>query len=89
MTEPTRSLRAVLDELHAVLEASPDLGSEGRDALRQAVADIQAALDAPGAERSSLLSDQLSQALERFEGAHPKLTQIVGRVADALADLGI
>ena len=89
MTESTRSLRDVLDELRELLEASPELGSEGRDALRQAAEDIRAALDSPGSERSSLLSDQLSQALERFEGSHPKLTQLVGRVADALADLGI
>ncbi|MBW2383712.1 MAG: DUF4404 family protein, partial [Deltaproteobacteria bacterium] len=51
--------------------------------------DIRAALDEPDAERSGSLSDQLSQALERFEESHPQLTAIVGRVADALADIGI
>ena len=26
---------------------------------------------------------------QRFEGSHPRLTSIVGRVADSLSDLGI
>ncbi len=89
MTHTTRSLREILQELHRALEASPEVGQKGRDALRQAAEDIQAALDSPTTERSSGLSDQLSQALERFEGSHPRLTQLVGRLADALSDLGI
>jgi len=60
-----------------------------RSERRAAADDIRAALDEPDAERSGSLSDQLSQALERFEESHPQLTSIVGRVADALADIGI
>jgi uncharacterized membrane protein len=89
MSESVRSLHQILDELRAALEAAPEIGDEGRNALRDAADDIRAALDEPDAERSGSLSDQLSQALERFEESHPQLTSIVGRVADALADIGI
>jgi len=89
MSERVRSLRDILDELHTALESAPEIGEEGRNALHKAVADIRTALDEPDSERVESLGDQLSQALERFEESHPQLTSIVGRVADALSDIGI
>jgi F0F1-type ATP synthase membrane subunit b/b' len=89
MSEQSRSVQEILDELHAALESAPEIGDVARDALRQAVDDIRAALDEPGREREESLADQLSQAVDRFEQAHPQLTSIVGRVADALSDIGI
>jgi hypothetical protein len=85
----TRSLREVLNELHAALEESPEIEAEGREALRQASAEIAAALDEPDGARTESLRVSLERALERFERSHPKLTSIVGRIADALSDLGI
>jgi hypothetical protein len=35
------------------------------------------------------LVDRLRLATKRFEETHPKLTAVVGRVADALSNLGI
>lgn len=89
MPERSRSLAEILDELHATLEDAPEVGEEGRAALRKAAAEIRDALECPDAERSESLTDQLQDAVERFEVAHPQLTQIVGRIADALSDLGI
>ena len=89
MTDRARSLEDILDELHAALEEAPEIGEDGRVALREAADEIRAALAAPEDERSGSLGDQLSAAVERFEVAHPQLTQLVGRVADALSDLGI
>jgi hypothetical protein len=89
MSESARTLRDILDELHEALESAPEIGDEGRNALRQAAHDIRGALDEPNAERSESLGDQLNQALERFEESHPQLTSIVGRIADALSDIGI
>lgn len=90
MTDPKRTLTEILNELHESLERSPELADEARDALRGAASDIREALDQDEApEREVSIADQLNAALERFEGQHPKLTAVVGRVADALSDLGI
>jgi hypothetical protein len=89
MPERSRSLAEILDELHEALESAPEIGEPGRVALRKAAEDIREALDQPEAERSESLADQLTAAVERFEVAHPQLTGIVGRIADALSDLGI
>ncbi len=89
MSEAARSLAEILDELHAALEEAPEVGEEGREALRRAAADIREALEQPGEGDAGSLGEQLSAALERFEVAHPQLTSLVGKIADALSDLGI
>jgi DNA anti-recombination protein RmuC len=75
--------------LYSALEGAPEIGEEGREALRQATSKIEAALDEPSEERLESLREQLNGAVERFEQSHPQLTAIVGRIADALSDLGI
>jgi hypothetical protein len=92
MVDQKQSLEDILDELHTVLERSPDVGEAGRTALERAAVDIRSALSAEGQSsdsESASLVDRLNDALERFEGSHPRPTQIVGRVADSLSDLGI
>jgi len=89
MPERARTLSQILDELHTALENAPEIGEESREALRTAVDDIRDALERPDAERSGSLGDQLAAVVERFEISHPQLTQIVGRIAEALSDLGI
>jgi len=90
MTDPKRKLTDILQELQESLERSPDLGEEARRALRETAADIREALDQEEpTEREKSFTDQLNDALERFEGEHPQLTAVVGRIADALSDLGI
>ena len=91
--EKKRSLENVLRELHEILDGSPELGEEGRDSLRQAADEISLRLgdrnDADDAATGESLGDRLRDSLERFEGNHPKLTGVVGRIADALSELGI
>jgi len=89
MPERDRPLSEILDELHAALEEAPEIGDEGRVRLEKAAGEIREVLERPDAEPSESLRDQLSAAVERFEVSHPQLTQIVGRIADALSDLGI
>lgn len=91
MPDGARSIAEILDELHAALENAPEIGDEGREALRRTAGEIREALDRPGdaTGEGESLGDQLSAAVERFEVAHPQLTSLVGRIADALADLGI
>lgn len=89
MSEAKRSLRRILTELHELLDASPEISQESRAALLKAASDIQLALDEDRGVQTPSLGEQLSEAFGRFEEEHPKLTQIVGRIADALSDLGI
>ena len=90
MSDPGSSLNEIIDELREALEAPEDLDEERRAELRRAAEEILEALD-PDHERelSSSLRDHLTKSLERFEKDHPRLTEIIGRVADALSDMGI
>ncbi len=90
MSNPESPLSEVIDELREALEAPDDLDEELRAELRSAAEEILEALD-PDHERelSSSLGDRLTNTLERFEKDYPRLTGIIGRVADALSDMGI
>ena len=90
MSDPGPSLNEIIDELREALESPDDLDEELRAELRGAAEEILEALD-PNHERelSSSLRDRLTNTLERFEKSHPRLTEIIGRVADSLSDLGI
>ena len=91
MPDPRTSLNEILNELHQALEASDDLGEEAREQLRGAASEIRQAIgdDSSSSDTSQSLGDRLNEALESFEGKHPKITGIVGRIADALSDMGI
>lgn len=90
MVESRIPLSEILSELHQALEDSGDLSAEVRQELREAAEDIQRALDPEDdSELSAPLGQRLTAALEDFEQSHPRLTGIVGRIADALSDLGI
>jgi hypothetical protein len=90
MSNPGPSLNETIDELREALEAPDDLDEALRTELRSAAEEILEALD-PDHERelSNSLGERLTGTLERFEKDHPRLTEIIGRVADALSDMGI
>jgi len=90
MENPRPSLNELVEELRDALDAPDDLDEELRVELRNAAKEILEALD-PDHERqlSRSLGDRLTQSIERFEKGYPRLTEIIGRVADALSDMGI
>jgi hypothetical protein len=90
MSDSGSSLKETIDELREALEAPDDLDEELRAELRSAAEEILEALD-PDHERelSGSLRDRLTNTLEKFEKSHPKITETVGRLADALSDMGI
>jgi hypothetical protein len=90
MSDSGPSLNEIIDELREVLEAPGDLDEALRAELRSAAEEILEALD-PDHERelSGSLRERLTNTLERFEKSHPKITETVGRLADALSDMGI
>jgi hypothetical protein len=90
MADPGASPNEIIDELREMLETPDDLDEELRVELRGAAEEILEALD-PDNERelSGSLRDRLTNTLERFEKSHPKITETIGRLADALSDMGI
>jgi hypothetical protein len=85
-------LRTTLEELQRTLEEPGAVDADSRELLNELLEDIQSVLArAPGEreEAGSPLLDRLSEIARRFEKSHPSLTAAVGRVANALSNLGI
>jgi hypothetical protein len=87
-------LRETLAALQKQLEATEQIDGEARSQIRSAMGEIEAALEASEAgghqpQIPSSLRERFSDAIGHFKGSHPKLTAAVGRVVDALSDLGI
>ena len=87
------NLRERLEQLHAELARTDSVDGEARRALESVLADIQEILErdsaAPPREEHASLADRLSEATRHFEESHPTLATTVGRVVDALANMGI
>lgn len=92
-------LKETLTELHRELATSQaGVDSETKTLLRQLAADIDRICDieppaeadheAIPVEKEGLL-DQLLNLTEEFEETHPKLADVIGRVATALSRIGI
>ncbi len=95
MTQNIEELRDTLAQLHEQLESGDPAQGETRDLLQEALGEIQGALDRagtgeqPSSDDDLTLRDRLSRMTEDFEEEHPKLAAAIGRVADALSNLGI
>ena len=84
-----QNLRERLEQLHAELAKTDSVDERSREALESLVRDIQALLEQSGAPPHPSLTERLSQATRDFEKSHPTLSATLGRVADALSNLGI
>jgi hypothetical protein len=84
-------LREDLERLHRELSETRSLEPADRALLLEVLGDIETLLERgsdAGADSQGLL-DRLRAAMGRFEEQHPSLTSAVGRIADALAALGV
>jgi len=88
MSEEHAALRATLSRLHEQI-AGHDLDEQERVLLRDALQELEATLEGAPSEEGSSLADRLSELAQEFEESHPTLAATVGRVVDALANLGI
>lgn len=87
-------LSELLHQLQVELDATENLDEQVSEQLRGLTAEIrqtlqQDAVARPAADAPQGAIAQLRQAATRFEDTHPALTNTVGRIADALAQLGI
>lgn len=85
-----QELHQSLEALHAELSRAAPLDGDLREQLEQLAGDISRHLADGGEQQAaSQLSGGLHGLVESFEATHPRLTDAVNRLADALAGLGI
>lgn len=86
-----KQLKETLQELRANLSKVDELDDSTRDAMRLLTEDLERILgdSSPNSDELQTARDQLQDILLRFETEHPQLTGILGRVANALANIGI
>ncbi len=85
-------LTAKLSQLHTELAKTHEVDAESLDLLRKLTADIGRLLDGKddaGDEDTEGVASGLKDLLLKFESEHPELAITVGKVADALASIGI
>jgi hypothetical protein len=87
-----RELHEILSELHVELEQTPTVDPQARSLLQDLRRDIQEVLARSGnpePPEGRGLQERLAGAITEYEVLHPRLTAILGRVADALSQMGI
>ena len=84
----SQSLEQILEDLRAELAASDHLDANHDARLRDSIADIQVAMDNQQSPPDSF-AERMREVARELEVTHPRLTHAVGRVADALAQIGI
>ncbi len=90
---PRQQLNRALVALHRELESGAAIEAEDREALLQAVREIEEALshDEPGDRpgEGGPLSKRMTELIEDFEASYPQFTEILRSVSESLANLGI
>ncbi len=84
-----KRLHALLAELDQELKSAGSLDAESQELVGRVLADIRR-LDAPaGSSEHQPVAQHLRELVIRFETDHPRLSAVVGQVADALGKVGI
>jgi len=87
-----QQLHTRLEELHAALEQTDSLDAAERATLLRLRGDIEALLSGredATAQHYKGLAERLREDVEQLEASHPQATLLMGRVIDALANIGI
>jgi hypothetical protein len=85
-------LQEMLSRLHGELSETEDVDPETVAMLERVTDDIERLLEKSGkttAADMEPVSGRLQDLVLKFEGDHPQLSALVGKVADALAAIGI
>jgi hypothetical protein len=82
-------LKQDLQRLREELERNDALDPAARERLEAVTRDIETLLAGKSDSEKETLVDRLRASADHFEESHPTLTAAVGRIADALAALGI
>ena len=82
---PKQALNDALEKLKSVLAESRDLEPERRARVDRALGELDQAVE----DEADGPTDALIELATHFAEEHPRLSEALGRVADALARLGI
>ena len=84
-------LRQMLEHLHTELQRTDTIDDPSRKLLRSLLDDIEDLLERKekGSTQSQSVVQRLRETVRAFETTHPALTDAIGRLADALAGIGI
>ncbi len=85
-------LRKHLEALHGELSNTSLVDESSKQLLEEVLEDIRKLLaqaEPPDGDEPDGLADRLRDATRSFEESHPTLSTAVGRVIDALTNLGI
>ena len=91
MSDQSEKLKTTVTELEDELHTLDTVDDEVRAVLREVIDEIRSVLDE---DSTAQLEDEsttgrLQSAAQEFEGSHPTLSAIIGRVIDGLGQLGI
>ncbi len=91
MSETVQKIKTTITELENELRSLPSLDEATRQALEEAVREIQTALgpEESGDLQQQSLMERLGSTAQQFEDSHPTLTGIVTRLIDGLGQMGI
>ena len=91
MPERVTKLHALLDELEKELHSVESLDDQSRELLKEAVGEIQSALQEDDTEKlqHQSLADKLGESVVEFETSHPTLHGVVNRIIYMLGQMGI
>ena len=86
-----QDLHEQLTHLHQELSTIDSVDDATKEMLATVMQDIAKLLQGPtdGDAPSAATSDSVREMVTEFEAEHPKLAETLGRVADALQNLGI
>ena len=91
-TMPRDSLRKAITHLRGELASGEPLSAEERSRLDRVLTEVAGIIDTESDESArdgETVVDELRDFTERFEESHPELALIMGRIMDALSQLGI
>ena len=88
---PRQQLQESIDHIREELASGEPLTHEDRKLLENVLGEVSGVIQSDQSEHSLAeeFFDDLREMGERFEESHPKLPIVIGRIADALSQLGI
>ena len=87
-----KQLHKTIDELHAELKRTEPADDHIRGHIERLILEIDLLRQEPGEvplHRYQQFLERLRESVQHFEAAHLSLTQAVGRVINALSNMGI
>jgi hypothetical protein len=87
-----KHLHKTIKELHAELKKTEPADDHVRGHIERLLIEIDLLREEPGEiplHRYQQLLERLKESVQHFEASHPSLTLAVGRVIDALSNMGI